>query len=572
MGAAAAWMVIEPPSISLPPGGEAAATIRFNPPRSPEVLPGETPFAVQVVSREDPDGSVAGEGTIVVGRYDQRIITLTPPGNVGRRVGRFELTIDNRGNFPFRVSLTGPTPSTPVASCSIRRSPTSVPARHGPSDSRSSPRSSGAGLPRTHQFQVQAIEDEQEPDVLTATFIQQESLPTWVLRALLAAALVIVLAVVGWFALVKPAVEDTARDTIAGPLASMNSRVDEVLETTTTPARADHHPRRVRHHASAHRPTSSCPAWCRSGTSQTFSKSFDKDFALTDFVVQNPDGATGTVQIMRDDEVLNVNALENIRDNAQHLVRPVRVQGRRHARAQGGVHRPGRLRSHRAARSTARTPASSSDMSRTGAPAASRRPRRHGCGRGGVGHGRARRARRRRQPGGRRRWSQIDPAGRARRSPWTRAARRCRTTAQSPLRLDRGGRVVRQPFVRDVIQRPDSPGAADSPAWSATPPRRSAATAARVAFWGSTDRQRSVDVHVDVHVVATPSSVPGRARSRLYCRPLRRTADTAGRCRAVTGLGRRRGDRRPPALSRDGAVRRLCGVAAGAPGAMARRA
>ncbi len=54
MGAAAAWMVIEPPSISLPPGGEAAATIRFNPPRSPEVLPGETPFAVQVVSREDP--------------------------------------------------------------------------------------------------------------------------------------------------------------------------------------------------------------------------------------------------------------------------------------------------------------------------------------------------------------------------------------------------------------------------------------------------------------------------------------------------------------------------------------
>ena len=58
------------------------------------------------------------------------------------------------------------------------------------------------------------------------------------------------------------------------------------------------------------------------GTSQTFSKSFDQDFALTDYIVQNPDGATGTVQIMRNTDVLDVMALENIRDDAQHLVAP----------------------------------------------------------------------------------------------------------------------------------------------------------------------------------------------------------------------------------------------------------
>jgi hypothetical protein len=320
MGAAAPWMEIEPPSISLPPGGEAAATIRFNPPRSPEVLPGETPFAVQVVSREDPDGSVAGEGMIMVGRYDQRIITLTPPGNVGRRIGRFEVTIDNRGNFPFRVSLTG---ADTEHACRFLFDPPV--ADVGPGTARAVQLKIVAptfwrGLPRTHQFEVLAIEDELEPEILKATYIQQESLPTWVLRSLLAAALVIVLGIISWFALIKPAVQDTARETIAGPLASMNSRVDAALTTTTTrfaPTTT------VKFATQLGVPTDfqlfgTVPV----GTSQTFSKSFDKDFALTDFVVQNPDGAAGTVQILRNNEVLNITALENIRDDAQHLIAP----------------------------------------------------------------------------------------------------------------------------------------------------------------------------------------------------------------------------------------------------------
>ena len=121
MGAAAAWMVIEPPSISLPPGGEAAATIRFNPPRSPEVLPGETPFAVQVVSREDPDGSVAGEGTIVVGRYDQRLITLTPPRQrraAHRQVRGHRSTTAATSRSASRSPAR--TPNTPAGSSSTR--------------------------------------------------------------------------------------------------------------------------------------------------------------------------------------------------------------------------------------------------------------------------------------------------------------------------------------------------------------------------------------------------------------------------------------------------------------------
>lgn len=320
MGAAASWMEIEPAVISLPPGAEAAATIRFNPPRSPEVIPGETAFAVQVVSREDPDGSVAGEGMIMVGRYEQRIITLTPPGNVGRRNGRFEVTVDNRGNFPLRVSLTG---ADSEHVCRFLFDPPV--ADVGPGTARAVPLKIVAptfwrGLPRTHQFQVQAIEDDQEAEVLSATFIQQESLPTWVLRTLLIAALVLVLGAISWFALIKPAVEDTAKDTVAGPIASMQSSVESALATTTTrlvPTTT------LQFATNLGTPTDfqlfgTVPV----GTSQTFSKSFDQPFALTDYFVQNPDGASGTVQIMRNDEVLDVTALENIRDSAEHMIAP----------------------------------------------------------------------------------------------------------------------------------------------------------------------------------------------------------------------------------------------------------
>ena len=249
------------------------------------------------------------------------MITLTPPGNVGRRTGKFAVTIDNRGNVPFRISLTG---ADNEHVCRFVFDPPIVDV--GPGTARAVRLKVVApqywrGLPRTHQFLVQAIEDDQEPDVMSATFIQQESLPTWVLRTLLVAALVIVLGVVTWFALIKPAVQDTAKETIAGPLASMSSLVDKALNTTTTrPAPTTtlglfgtNYGTPTDFQLSGTVPT---------GNSQTFSKSFDKPFALTDFTVQNPDGATGTVEILRNNAVLNVNALENIRDNAQHLVSP----------------------------------------------------------------------------------------------------------------------------------------------------------------------------------------------------------------------------------------------------------
>ena len=58
------------------------------------------------------------------------------------------------------------------------------------------------------------------------------------------------------------------------------------------------------------------------GTAQNFTNPFSSTFAVTDIVLQNPNGDTGVVQIKRDGNILMQSALENFRDLDLHFVAP----------------------------------------------------------------------------------------------------------------------------------------------------------------------------------------------------------------------------------------------------------
>src|ERR1051326_349505 len=53
LGDAAAWATVDPPFVSLFPGKDETATIRFRPPRMATVPAGTMPFGVRVTSQED---------------------------------------------------------------------------------------------------------------------------------------------------------------------------------------------------------------------------------------------------------------------------------------------------------------------------------------------------------------------------------------------------------------------------------------------------------------------------------------------------------------------------------------
>ena len=160
-----------------------------------------------------------------------------------------------------------------------------------------------------------------------------------------------------WITLFKPTVESAAKDAVEAPLASLNDKVDALTPTTagggagagagattTTVAAGGAGTPTVTTTTvlgDVVAPTTTTPtstfstpfgnpadfqlgfgAQVPAGSSQDFTNPFSSTFAVTDMVLQNPNGDTGFVQIKRDGNVIMQSALENFRDLDLHFVAP----------------------------------------------------------------------------------------------------------------------------------------------------------------------------------------------------------------------------------------------------------
>ncbi|MCB5164610.1 hypothetical protein LG634_07150 [Streptomyces bambusae] len=115
LGDAAEWTTVEPETVNVFPGDDAVAVITFAPPRSSEVPCGKKAFALRVMAQEDTDGSVIEEGTVDVTGFSEVSAELVPRTVRGARRARTRLAVDNLGNGPVTVQLTGKDESGSVA-------------------------------------------------------------------------------------------------------------------------------------------------------------------------------------------------------------------------------------------------------------------------------------------------------------------------------------------------------------------------------------------------------------------------------------------------------------------------
>jgi hypothetical protein len=104
-GTVADWTQVKPPVANLLPQQEVSVELTFLPPRTHEVPAGEHPFALQVVSREDPAGSVVQEGIVTVEPFVQVEAAVVPVTSTGRMSGKHTVALDNLGNHPFHVEV-----------------------------------------------------------------------------------------------------------------------------------------------------------------------------------------------------------------------------------------------------------------------------------------------------------------------------------------------------------------------------------------------------------------------------------------------------------------------------------
>ncbi len=264
VGDCAPWSTVEPVRVSLYPGTSETVTLTFAPPRSHEVRAGETPLAVRVLPAEHPDAVVVPEGTVTVEPFHELRTELEPRRRRGWLGARFRTAVQNRGNTPVDVAFAGK-----QAGEELRLGFTPGQRRLEPGESaeiRLKVRAAKLiwfGEPVTWPFEVEAAETAQadagagsatgseavpadRPDVVSdrldpvrpepvpGEFLQLPVLPKWLL-IVLAALLALLLA---WFALVRPAVQSTAKQAVTEAAKEEAAR-GEQQQGATTPGGAD---------------------------------------------------------------------------------------------------------------------------------------------------------------------------------------------------------------------------------------------------------------------------------------------------------------------------------------------
>jgi hypothetical protein len=339
LGDPGAWAAVEPPTLSLFPGTEETATIRFRPPRASTVAAGERPFGVRVVSREDPQGVAVEEGSLVVGVFRETATELVPRNSRGSYSASHELAIDNNGNVPVEVFVRG---SDPDAALTFRSRPPGLtvgPGRAGFVRVRVTARSLFlSGPPRSHPFQLQVGSAEQPPITVDGAMVQSPLVNRVVRNVAVVSALALVGVVLLLVFGVRPAAESAARAVTASPLAQQSSAIAALQHQVSSGGGGGQSPR-----PSGGTPTPAPTAGGGgggtggSGTGQSFARRLDQSgggrnqyrvpagttVSITDLVFQNPGGDHGTVQLQRDGTTLLVENLDDFRDLDYHFVSPI---------------------------------------------------------------------------------------------------------------------------------------------------------------------------------------------------------------------------------------------------------
>jgi len=211
LGDTAEWALVEPAQVNLLPGATERVRIRFKPPRSASLEPGEMPFALRAASTEDPEGSSIEEGYVQVGEFADLGAQLVPKSATGRRAARFRLVVENHGNRPEPIRVET---FDPEVKLNFRTRPSVFVAQAGTATFvrvKTVPRKTFfRGPNRTLPFEVTAQPEWGEGPRVEGVMLEKQTLPEWLFPALGILALACGLLFALWFAVLRPVVHSAA--------------------------------------------------------------------------------------------------------------------------------------------------------------------------------------------------------------------------------------------------------------------------------------------------------------------------------------------------------------------------
>ncbi|MFJ9605766.1 hypothetical protein ACIRS1_05335 [Kitasatospora sp. NPDC101176] len=188
LGDARDWVTVSPQEVSAFPGDVATAKLTFAPPRSADVAEGVIGYALRAMSQEDTEHSAIEEGSVRVGGFQEVETELVPRTIRGSRAARGRIAIDNLGNSPVPVRLSG---TDEDGLLRFRFKPSTVTVDGGTTRMvpyRLRPKTRFLrGQPRTHVYRVVVTAAGKRTET-TGSLVQPPMLPHWAPKALLLAA------------------------------------------------------------------------------------------------------------------------------------------------------------------------------------------------------------------------------------------------------------------------------------------------------------------------------------------------------------------------------------------------
>jgi len=300
---------------------------------------------VQVGGDTDSERSDGAEpapatATVEVQPHADYTVALHPLQSRGARRGRHVVRATNTGNVVVTLDLAvgqdppgSTTTSEPTAGATQRGgsvdaglsvsvgsgSMTVAPGLTGEAAVRVEPVTTRwSGPTREHDFTVQSTSTEGRTDVLTGTFQQRPRVPNWLGPAAAGALAALLLGAVAWFTVLRPWTQDTADQAAADAIERDREALQErIADLEAAAAEAEELPLGT-------------PIDIRLDVEPTGGNSEQATTAvepgtilsITDVVFQNPNGAVGTVSLLRDSEVILRSELANFRDFDLHFVAP----------------------------------------------------------------------------------------------------------------------------------------------------------------------------------------------------------------------------------------------------------
>jgi hypothetical protein len=276
-----------------------------------------------------------GEGGADTTEFDE----LRPPGFTARldpensrssSSGRHKIVVENTGGVPIFVEFHVDAPDESLTAELAAPAINIDPEKTANVELRLTPHEKfWQGEGQAFQFAVDVNGSDGEPVQLVGSYEQVARVRPWWLPAIVGALIALLLGTLAWFLLLRPAVENIAEDKAREVNEADQAALDQkIAELDQAAAEANELP--LGDPTDFRLAVSADP-----GTAQTSSFEFDPNgsgriLSITDVLLQNPGGAVGPVQLLRESggtsEILFESEMANFRDLGVHLVAPYQIR------------------------------------------------------------------------------------------------------------------------------------------------------------------------------------------------------------------------------------------------------